>query len=241
MKKIILILFPAIFILAQNAISQDVVLEQKPDQFTGGTFGANKDWFAQLSFGFGTLVGKSDPGLSYNDWRSNDIRIGVKFKRKISGLLSVWLEPEYHYAAYNINQSGPKVTDSLFWFGLPINHEKERFATEGILLNGFLRFNFDTKRGNFLGYYLDLGAGADIIADREYLTIDKRSDGSQVRASVTNIPYMNNLNYSLIARIGINWIAFTLNYRMSPLFKSQYNIPEPAFITAGIEFNPYSH
>jgi len=241
MKKSILILILIFLSLSLSTIAQDVVLEQKPDQFIGGTFGANKDWFAQLSFGFGTLVGKGDAGLSYNDWRSNDVRISIKLKRKINGLLSVWLEPGYHYAAYNINQSGNRVTDSLFWGGFPINHEKERFATEGLLINGFLRFNIDTKRGNFLGYYLDLGAGADVIADREYLTIDKRTDGSQVRASVTNIPYMNNLDYNVLARIGINWIAFTLNYRISPLFKSQYNIPEPAIITAGIELNPYSH
>ena len=222
--------------------AQEVVLEQKPDQFAHSNFGANKAWFAQLSIGFGTLVGKGDNELSINDWRSNDLTIGIKMKRKINGLLSVWLEPGYHYAAYNINQTDHKITDSLFWQSPgPLKHVKERFATEGILVNAFLRINIDPKRGNYLGNYLDLGAGSEIIIDREYLAIDQNSDGSVKRTSFSNIPYMNSFGYNVFARIGLNWLAITFNYRLSALFKSQYNIPEPSVFTAGIEINPYTH
>jgi len=231
-----------LFLFLNSSTAQEVILEQKPDPMASSNFGANKAWFAQFTLGVGTLAGGStSTALSYNDWRSNDLRIGVKLKRKINGLLSVWLEPEYHYAAYNINQNGAKITDTLFWNNNDIKHEKERFATEGVLVNGFLRFNMDTKRGNFLGYYLDLGAGADVIIDREYLAIDKKGDGSQVKTSISNIPYMNSIGYTAFARIGINWIALVFNYRLSSVFKSQYGIPEPSLFTIGIEANPYGH
>jgi len=240
-----LFLFPFLFLVLgflPKTFAQDVILEQKPDPNAIGNFGANKAWFAQVTLGVGTLVGGTNSNaLSYNDWRSNDIRVGVKLKRKINGLLSVWLEPEYHYAAYNINQSGAKITDTLFWNNADTKHEKERFATEGVLVNGFLRFNLDYKRGNFLGYYLDLGAGSDIIIDREYLALDKKGDGSEVKTSISNIPYMNSIGYNAFARIGINWIALVFNYRLSSIFKSQYGIPEPSLFTVGIEANPYGH
>jgi len=224
--------------------AQEVVLEQKPDQLAHTGFGPNKAWFAQLSIGYGTLIGDgaNANGLSINNWRSNDLDISIKMKRKINGLLSVWLEPGYHYAAYNINQTEPKLTDSLFWPGNgPLKHVKERFATEGLLLNAFLRLNFDPKRGNYLGDYLDLGAGGDINIDQEYLAIDKNSDGSVKRTSFSNIPYMNGFGYHVFARIGLNWLAITFNYRLSGVFKNQYNIPEPSVFTAGIEINPYTH
>ena len=241
-KKSSLFFFLFLALALRSASAQDVILEQKPDPMSSSNFGANKDWFAQVTLGVGTLVGGTNSNvLSYNDWRSNDLRIGIKLKRKINGLLSVWLEPEYHYAAYNINQTGAKNTDTLFWNNAPTKHEKERFATEGVLVNGFLRFNLDYKRGNFLGYYLDLGAGADVIIDREYLAIDKKTDGSEVKTSISNIPYMNSIGYNAFARIGINWIALVFNYRLSSVFKSQYGIPEPSLFTAGIEINPYGH
>jgi hypothetical protein len=242
-RALFVLLFLLLFLNSGMLSAQEVILEQKPDPSANSSFGANKAWFAQVTLGVGTLVGTgtSDNKLSINDWRSNDLSIGIKMKRKINGLLSVWLEPEYHYASYNINQTEPKITDSLFWPNGPQKHEKERFATEGILVNAFLRFNFDPKRGNFLGYYLDLGAGSNIVIDREYLSLDKKSDGSEVRTSYSNIPYMNSIGYTAFARIGINWLAFTFNYRLSSLFKSQYNIPEPSAFTAGIEINPYSH
>jgi hypothetical protein len=241
MKKTAFV-FSLLFVFAiHHSIAQDVVLDQKPDEGLKSRFGPNKDYFMQFTMGFGTLIGASGKNLSYNDLRSNDLRAGIKFKRKISGLLSFWLEPEYHYAAYNINQSGPKITDTLFRASIPTKHEKERFATEGILVNGFFRFNFDPKRGNFMGYYLDLGAGVDFILDPEYLAIDKEPNGSTLRSSYSNIPYMNTIGYNATAKIGINWLAFTFNYRLTSLFKSRYNIPEPPAITVGIEVNPYSH
>ncbi len=233
-------LFLFLFLFLNSAFAQDVILEQKPDPTATSNFGANKAWFAQITAGFGTLVGTGDSKLSYNDWRSNDIRVGIKLKRKINGLLSVWLEPEYHYAAYNVNQTEPKITDTLFWNG-PVKHDKERFATEGLLVNGFLRFNLDYKRGNFLGYYLDFGAGANVVVDPEYLAVDKKSNGSVATTSYSGVPYMNSVNYNVLARIGVNWIAFVFNYRVSSIFKSQYNIPEPSVFTAGIEINPYGH
>lgn len=238
---------PAYFVLLFFAFgiyyssAQDIVLNQKPDEGLKNQFGPNKAYFMQFTMGFGTLIGESKGRLSYNDLLSNDLRIGLKFKRKISGLVSFWLEPEYHYAAYNINQNGPKVTDTLFWDNNSSKHVKERFATEGVLINGYFRFNLDSKRGNYIGHYLDLGAGADFILDREYLAIDNKNNGSQVRTSITNIPYMNNINYNATAKIGINWLAFVFNYRLTSLFKNQYNIGEPPAITVGVEINPYSH
>jgi len=234
-------IFILFFMILHRVGAQDILLDQKPDEGLKNQFGPNKAYFIQFTMGVGTLVGTGAPGLSYNDLRSNDLKIGVKFKRKISGLVSFLLEPEYHYAAYNINQGSPKITDTLFWASNAANHQKERFGTEGILLNGYFRFNFDPKRGNFMGYYLDLGAGANFVLDREYLAIDKEQNRSVLRSSFSNIPYMNTLSYDLTAKIGINWVAVVFSYRLTSLFKSEYHIAEPAAYTVGVEINPYSH
>jgi hypothetical protein len=238
---LILLLF-----IAFQANAQKVMLEEKPDVAANTRFGPNLDYFMQFTFSYGMLVGKGDDRLPINNWRSSDFTAGLKLKRKINGLLSVWLEPKYHYAAYNIRQTDSiNIADKMFETGNKIKHVKERFATESILLNGFLRVNFDPKRGNYLGNYLDLGAGVDFMLGKEYLSLDKVSggptDGSIKRTSYTGLPFMNDIGYNTFARLGFNWIAIGFNYRMSSLFKSQYGYPEPPAYTVFIDINPYSH
>jgi len=222
--------------------AQQVMMEEKPDQGVSTKFGPNQKYFIQFTLGAGSLLGTGNSKLSINDIRSNDFNAGFKFKRKISGLFSIWLQPEFHYAAFNINQSDSKsLTDSLFGGNTHIKHQNERFATEALALNVFIRINFDPNRGNFLGYYLDLGARGDLNIGREYLIVDNKPDGSVATTNYTGVPYINTLGYNAFAKIGINWLAVTFNYRLSSLFKSQYNFPEPPVYTIGLEINPYSH
>jgi hypothetical protein len=232
-----------IFLFAVMAVhGQKVLVDERPVRAATTDFGPNEKYFVQFSSGLGCLVGKGDSRLDINDLRSTDFQIGIKFKRKISGLLSVWLEPSYHNAAFNLNQGNNKtLTDSLFWGNTHYKHEREHFAVEAFNLSGFLRFNFDTKRGNYLGYYLDLGAGADLYLGKEYLADDNKPDGSRATTNYTDLPYINNFGYNVFAKIGINWLALTFNYRLSHIFKPGYGLPEPPVYTVGLEINPYSH
>jgi hypothetical protein len=237
------IAFSIIFLFSFFAASaQKVMMEEKPDVSSNSKFGPNQDYYLQWTLSAGALIGSGDTRLPVNDLRSTDFSTGFKFKRKINGLLSFWIEPKYHYASYNINQVDNKtIADSLFWGPIKTKHVKERFSTESFMLNGFFRINFDPKRGNYIGTYLDLGAGLDFILDKEYVAIDNEPNGSELRTSYSKLPYMNSLNYNGFARLGFDWWAVGFNYRLSGIFKSQYGLPEPPAYTISIEINPSGH
>jgi len=240
-KKTFLILFIAIIGSSLASRAQKVLMEQTTVVPSAVTFGPNEANYVNYVFQFGTLVGMGDPKLPINDLFSNEVSTGFKYKRKFSGFFSAGVDLRYHYAAFNINQVDNKpVPDTVFW-GKPVKHEKERFSTQGILVSGFLRFNLDPHRGNFMGYYLDIGGGIDLVLGKEYLAIDKKPDGSLVTTTIDNLPYMNTLNYYTFAKLGVDWVAVCFTYRMSTLFKTEYHFPEPPVCSVGIEINPYGH
>jgi len=56
-----------------------------------------------------------------------------------------------------------------------------------------------------------------------------------VRLSTTQLKYVENFSYGLLARIGVSRYALTAQYRLSDIFKSSYAMPELPRLIVGIE------
>src|SRR6185369_1637111 len=93
------------------------------------------------------------------------------------------------------------------------------------------------KRGNYLGYYFDLGIRGEWDHSIRHIIKNKLPDGSYARSSIKALPYVNRFNYHVVGRIGLNKILIYAAYRLSDLFKSKYDYPELPRLTTGIEIS----
>lgn len=227
--------------IATGARAQQVLLQENPQNAGDGNFGPNLKHFVGLHIGLGEAVGKGDPGLSIKDSRSLDFLIGLKYKYKLNNLLSTGFDLNYHYYDYNIEANkSARFPDTIFNSTL-VNNVRRRFSFNALRLNGYMRLNFDPKRGNYMGHYLDIGAGVDEVLSGQFVSIDKAEDNSKVKTIISKSPYLQNMQYSVLARLGTDWFALTANFRLNSIFKSQYNLPDAPKLTIGIELNPNGH
>jgi len=99
--------------------------------------------------------------------------------------------------------------------------------------NVYFRINF-TRRGNYLGNFLDFGASVDWTFAMRHFTKEK-TDNIITKTRSRGYDYYNPLNYHVFARIGFNRYVLSGSYRLSDVFKNKYNYPELAKITVGLE------
>jgi hypothetical protein len=231
-----------LFALFTSALqAQQVLLQEAPENAGKSNFGPNLQNFLGLHFAIGEAVGKGDAGLDINDTRSLDILAGIKYKYKLNGMFSVGFDVNYHYYDYNIHPNkSARFPDTVFnaYF---VDNVRRRFSFNTIRLNGFVRVNFDPHRGNYMGHYLDLGAGVDGILSGEFVSVDKAADKSKIKTIISQSPYLEKYSYSVFARLGVNWFAIFANYRLNNIFTSKYNLPDAPPLTVGIELNPHFH
>lgn len=240
MRKIFLVLI-LIFNAAPALKAQQILLQEDPENAGKSNFGPNLKHFTQVHFLIGQAVGKGDEGLSINDNRSLDFMAGLKYKYKVNSIFSAGFDLNYHYYDYNIKSNkSARFPDTVF-SSTYVNNVRRRFSFNTIRLDGYLRFNFDPNRGNYLGHYIDLGAGIDDILSRAFVSIDKGDDKSKIKTIVTRSPYLQKYSYSVFARLGFNWFALYANYRLNNIFVDKYNLPDAPPLTVGIELNPYGH
>lgn len=239
MRKIYI--FVLFIFFSAGLSAQQVLLQEEPENAGKNTFGPNLQHFLGLHVALGEAVGKGDKGLSIDDKRSLDFLIGIKYKYKFNGLLSAGFDMNYHYFDYNIQpDKSARFPDTVFnaYF---VDNVRRRFSFNTIRLNGYVRVNFDPHRGNYMGHYLDLGAGVDGILSAEFVSVDKSADKSKIKTIISQSPYLQKYSYSVFARLGISWLAVFANYRLNSIFTSKYNLPDAPPLTVGIELNPHFH
>jgi hypothetical protein len=165
-----------------------------------------------------------------------EMRAGFLYKLRIASFFSTGLQLTYANYGYNFVKDSNKIfPDSLF-------HKKQslRFG----LLQGeyFLRINFDPKRGNILGKYLDFFAWAGYpIMKREYFV-----DEVGKETHVTKIKNFQGLadvwQYGVGARLGWNRFAVFMLYRISTIVKNSFPEPtDPSKFSIGITEELYKY
>jgi hypothetical protein len=151
---------------------------------------------------------------------------GIYYKIKASNFYSIVGQVAYQRPVYSFEVSSPDV-----------------YYEELVLNNGSIallnRFNFG-KRGNFIGYYLALGASADYTLRNKMRSKKDAIPGSNFKfykVQQYNLDYINKLNYNAEVQIGINkWVVFG-KYRLTDAInpdKATFKLPQT---TVGIIFD----
>lgn len=230
------LLIGLLLLMANGMINaQTILLEQEPGKDTiPETYGQNLKNFSHFYYGLGFIAGAGDNnGLKINYFMSNELTLGLRYKRKVNNFYALGADINCSIQNYNINQN------SLKTFPNAILHDKEKLLTRELGLEFYNRFNFG-KRGNYIGNFIDLAAYGQWDFFPTYVTIDNYKSGNAALAKKTkqihsSLTYTNPFNYGLTARIGFNKYVFYGSYRLSNIFKDSSQFPELPGIIIGIQ------
>jgi len=101
------------------------------------------------------------------------------------------------------------------------------------------RFNFG-KRGDFIGYYVELGASADYAFMTKMKTVSETTSDIETHAkekiSFHGLEWLEDIAYNAHARIGFNKFVLFGDYRLTDRLKPDQSHQLPP-LTLGIRFD----
>ena len=203
--------------------------------------GPNKNKYTHIFVAYGLLLGESESdSASIIYGKSSTFQIGLLKKWRMAKRLELGFDLSYHYAAYHLEQDSSKVIPNR------VLHDKGKMLFNDLMLTPFARFKFKNKYHS-TGTFLDLGGFVGFTYRAVHYTIDYNLVPNTHRTKMRDIrlDYNENYSYGLMARLGFNRIILYGKYRMSDLFKDEYNYPElPRFevgLMIGFHHQKYDH
>lgn len=239
MKKSFMILF-TLLLTYSNSFAQTVLLEKNvKDNAYSLKKGPNMKSFSHLFFGYEFFTGKPDKkGAEIIYGSSSSLNIGYRYKFKIFEFYSIGFSTIYSYNKYVIKQDKNKILPN------PVLHDKEKIRFSNAGFEFYNRFNFD-KRGNTIGKYIDIGLYGNWAFAINHYTRDKEYDENNMSeltvVKYTGLKYTEKYGYGLSARIGMNKVSLSADYRISNMFKEDYQLPELPRFSVGLELTLYSN
>jgi len=234
MKRICFLLLVSCFMFPQLKAQEVLLHEEVTADTVTPTFGPNYRNFLHSFMAYGAVFGGTEGGgtaIRYGN--SGDFLFGVRYKYRVSNFFSWGAEAYYRALFYSIKQ------DSTKTFPDTLINDKERLTFHNLSAGLYLRFNFERKRGNRVGNFLDLGGYGEWTFRLTQFTRNKLPDGKVVRTHITGLNYYNAFNYGAMARLGFNRLIFFASWRFSDLFKSSKNLPELPRLTVGVQVGFY--
>lgn len=224
-------LFFGILLLSFSTKAQTVLLnvdrnnEQKITER-----GPNLKKFTHIIFHAGLLASQDKPGAQIIYGGSLNLALGIRKKYKITPFYSLGFDIQNQYTDYKLKQVKGKILPDTV-----INNISGRLDYYSSGFGFYNRINFDPRRGNFLGAFLDLGIMGEWYYSIKSVSKNKRTDGTILKSVVRNLPYVNNLDAKIYARIGFSHFSLFGSYRLTELFKTSFNYPDLPRLILGME------
>ncbi|MCB9245869.1 MAG: hypothetical protein H6606_05510 [Flavobacteriales bacterium] len=212
--------------------AQNVLMEQDVNADTViPDFGKNRKHFVSTFYDLGFILGQSSggsdsvPAPSVMAGSSWNLRYGVNYKFKVSNFYSLLLQGSYQRSAYHFKTEEPVLSSKL--------------VTNDLAAEFSNRFNFG-RRGDILGYYLELGASASYTFMNKSKVEEEAPDNAgfdRLKTSMHGLDYIEALAYYGHARIGLNRFVLFGDYRLTDKLKSAagYQLP-PLSVGLRIDF-----
>lgn len=222
-------------LISFSAKTQIIVLEEEVNEIDPEypSYGANGKTFMFSYVGWSlSIVDKPSNQMPLSTVSSGGWQYGFGVKYRMTGLLSAGWGLEYNSLNYRIKQiAGKTFPDTLM-------HDKQSFSLGSLGGNVFLRINFDPKRGNTTGRYIDFCGYYDWNAIRTLRQKDETVYGEINRTNLSRLRFINPYSYGAMVRLGRKSLSIYARYRLSDIFKDAYNLPELPRLTVGISFSP---
>jgi hypothetical protein len=200
-------------ILIQENVNADTTLSET---------GPNRKKYNSGFYSIGMIFGAPDSiGSAIDAKASFHLQLGSRVKLKLNNVFSWGIENMLDYKSFRIKQIDDKT------FGGDVIHKKEAFIVLSYELLFFTRINFDPKRGDHLGKYIDLGAfgGYNFLRRHKVVdTVNTQYGFERGKYIMSDLKYVEKFNYGLTARIGWWGLSLYCNYRLSDLFKPYQSI-----------------
>lgn len=171
---------------------------------------------------------ESNDAAPVKPFSSSGLRVGWMWKHRISNFLAVGYLLDFNTYSFVYSQTDAKTfPDSLI-------HKSQSIGLTTIGTGLYLRFNFDTRRGNYIGHYLDAGAYLDWIPGRSLAYRDEIDFDQVQRSRISRLHYVEKYQYGLYAAIGLNKFTIFGRYRLSDVIKAPYHSAELPRLSVGI-------
>jgi hypothetical protein len=235
-KKTIGLLFLFSIGFVDSGAAQTMILEVSRSADTIPTKrGPNLQKFSHGYINFGFIAGADEPGAKIIYGPSVEFGAGARKKYKISPLFSLGWELGANEKIFKLKQENGKSTpDSAI-------NDVERMDYTSAYISFYNRINFDTHRGNYMGTFLDLGINGEWDFSISHIIKNTLPDGSKITSQITGLPFVNNINYQVFARLGKSHLSWYVAYRLSKLFKPIYHDPELPALSTGIDLGIFSN
>ena len=228
MKKVLFISLFALF--SCLLIAQDVVFENETKDYSEvDENGPNLKKYNHGYFSYGFVLGENLTGANINYGSSGFTEFGFRYKLKFNQYLSAGYSFSARFQFNSIMQEvGKLIPDATL-------NRKENLNFNSLGGDLYLRINFSKRRGNMIGFYMDMGARADYIYKMLHQT---KNTENGIKSKIKKHGYDFNIPYTYgpVFRLGKNQYALTATYRYSNYFKNTANLPELPRILLGIEF-----
>jgi hypothetical protein len=218
-----------LFLSCFPAAAQIIIEETPENNYKEQLFGANRKHFVHTYFSYGIpALPAEGKGSEVLPFYSTNFDWGLRYKLKANNVYSFVSDLAYFGDSYALKQTSYKS------FKGNTRHDEEYLNLQYMSIRVFNRFNFG-KRGNHLGYYVDLGGSADLMVGSNHSTQDKLTDGSKVTVTHSKLPYVNRFAYGLSANIGFNRIGVFARYRLSDVFRNEEIYSEVPRLWTGLQ------
>jgi len=225
-------MFILILILSQPLNGQQVVISENLKGDTAiPAFGANRKHFGHVFIGFHHINGAPELNTDkLKDLGSWVFEFGYRYKRRFSQTLSAGAELGIKKMSYSIKHwemlHTPEATE--------IDKHKLIFVQTGLGL--YQRFNYNKRRGNFIGNYIDVGVYGDWNFNSRQVYQFRNDADEKVVVKKSKLNYISPFEYGLLTRFGFNRFAAKATYRLSDHFEETSALGEMPRFTLGVEF-----
>ena len=228
-----------LIIICTSIAGQTILIKQTvPENFEDidEGHGPNRAHFSYPYFALGMHADgyshENDTTISPVFGKSMEIRFGTRTRLKLNRFIGFGIDYELGYSAHFIN-----LKDAYALANFSPDVKKARYQTYTIGAASYFQINFEPKRGNQLGSYLDIGVFGGYNFGRKYSQKLKIGKEKSIYA-LKNLQNFEKLNYGPIIRFGKRVWAIYAKYRYSNSFKNKtttgnYELPR---LTFGFEY-----
>jgi len=232
MKKPNILFFALIltFSISSKSFSQNIVYyEQATINTEKPKKCPNCSQFGHFYTSWGLSVPSSSEHAQINTLQSSFFSSGYRHMFRINQFFSTGFTFDVNRNLYGILQKdGKNIHDSIL-------HKKETIMINHTDASWFLRIQFQKRRGMHIGNFIDLGGFAGYNFSRLRFTENINTFGIKQRTWYKNVPYINEFQYGLYARFGINRYVLVAKYRLSDVFDTTTGFSQLPPLSIGFE------
>jgi hypothetical protein len=181
------------------------------------TIGPNRKMHFQLMVGLGNFFGGGHPNVPIRYGNSREFFIAFQYKRKLTSQWSTGLDVSFRNMVYRIDQNPgrKRIPDTLVY-------DRERFSLPQFAVQPWFRFNFDRRRGDRTGIYLDASTGLHVPFSQRRVMVYTTADADHLLKVVERkLDYLVPVFMTFALRAGYQRFSVYGQWRLTPLFKPE--------------------